>query len=182
MLSDQTSSRSHQVHGVPVSECTVWSLRLSVERNDPPPPRPRSSFLSSAWKNEAAWLGTFHFCSVRLLRSCTAAQTRVFGISKDHRCFSYFSWFVICCKCCKTVGLKKKKRKKKPCLQYVATAIFWERLVCRARFCKGFAVLTFDTCLLQLLWIIKTLLTNASVGWMKAGRALIRCKGAFIEK
>lgn len=162
---------------------SAWRARLRMHRLIPlpfsreeraPPPCSRFSFLSSAWKNEAEWLWTFHFCSVRLLRFCTAAQTR-FGILKDHRCFSYFSWFVICCKCCKTVGLKKKKRKKN-CLQYVATAIFLERLVCRARFCKGFAVLTFDTCLLQLLWIIKTLLTNASVRWVK-GRALSSCKG-----
>lgn len=34
MLSDQTSSCSHQVHGVLVFECTVQSLCLFVVRNN----------------------------------------------------------------------------------------------------------------------------------------------------
>lgn len=39
-----------------------------------------------------------HFDSVQWHKLCLGLN-----ILKDNRCFSYFSWFVFCCKCCKTV-------------------------------------------------------------------------------
>lgn len=51
------------------------------------------------------WLWTFHFFvwfvyfdSVQWHKLCLCLN-----ILKHNRCFSYFSWFVFCCKCCKTV-------------------------------------------------------------------------------
>lgn len=98
MLSDQTSSCPHQVHGVLVFECTVQSLCLFVVRNNSCP-----FFLYG--NKMVEWLWTFHFFvwfvyfdSVQWHKLCLCLN-----ILKHNRCFSYFSWFVFCCKCCKTV-------------------------------------------------------------------------------
>lgn len=63
MLSDQTNSCSHQVHGVLVFECTVRSLCLFVVRNNSSCP----FFFSSSssyflYGNKMVeWIWTFHF-------------------------------------------------------------------------------------------------------------------------
>ena len=139
MLSDQTSSCSHQVHGVLVFECTVRSLCLFVVRNNSSCPFLLFFFFFFFCMETkmAEWLWTFHFfvfgLSTLILYSGTNCVLCL-NILKDNRCFSYFSWFVFCCKCCKTVDKTVYNLLRQP---------FLGRLKCRARFCKGFAVLTF---------------------------------------
>lgn len=130
MLSDQTSSCSHQVHGVLVFECTVRSLCLFVVRNN-------SSCLFCTETKWSSDFWTFHFFVFGLSTLILYSGTKLclcLNILKDNRCFSYFSWFVFCCKCCKTVDKTVYNLLRQP---------FLGRLRCRARFCKGFAVLTF---------------------------------------
>lgn len=134
MLSDQTNSFSHQVHGVLVFECTVRSLCLFVVRNNSSCP---FFFFFFVWKQNGrvnlnipflcVWF--VYFDSVQWHKLCLCLN-----ILKDNRCFSYFSWFVFCCKCCKTVDKTVYNLLRQP---------FLGRLQCRATFCKGFAVLTF---------------------------------------
>lgn len=127
MLSDQTNSCPHQVHGVLVFECTAWSLCLFVVRNN-------SSCPFFVWKqNGQVTLNIPFLCLVCLHWFCTVAQI-VFEHFERYRCFSYISLFVFCCKCCKTVHETVYNLSRQP---------FLGRLECRARFCKGFAVLTF---------------------------------------
>lgn len=61
---------------------------------------------------------------------------RLLEFLKDNRCFSYFSWFVICCKCCKTVGLKKSK-KKKTVYNSSQQPFFWRDLSVEPDFVKA---------------------------------------------
>lgn len=89
---------------------SAWRARLWMHRLIPLPfcceeQLPLSAFLfpflgvenKGVTLNIPSLFGSSPSSLVRWHKMC-------FGILKDHRCFSYFSWFVICCKCCKTVG------------------------------------------------------------------------------
>ena len=142
MLSDQTNSCSHQVHGVLVFECTVQSLGLLLWGTTPAVLYflLLLLLLLLLFCTETKWSSDFEhsisLCLVCLLRFCIVAQIVfvVWTFLKDNRCFSYFSWFVFCCKCCKTVDKTVYNLLRQP---------FLGRLRCRARFCKSFGVLTF---------------------------------------
>lgn len=150
MLSDQTSSCFHQVHGVLVFECTVRF-----------PPHPTHFFcLFVCWFESSSWRTTppifsSPFCTKKKWSSdflnipfflCLVLSTfdpvqwhnLCFWVStflNDNRCFSYFSWFVF-------LLLSAVRLLIKTVYNLLRQPFFSGRLQCRARFCKGFAVLT----------------------------------------
>ncbi len=63
----------------------------------------------------------FEFCKERTVVFCASLD-----ICKEKRCFILGDLY-ICCKCCKTVDLRKKN-----CLQFDVTAILGRRPVCQA--------------------------------------------------
>lgn len=137
MLSDQTSSCSHQVHGVLVFECTVQSLCLFLLWGMTPAVLFFFSPSLLYGNKMVEWLWTFHFFVFGLSTLTLYSGTTCVCVETFWKITGAFLTLADLYFAVSAVRLLIKL------FTICCDSHFWDDFKCRARFCKGFAVLTF---------------------------------------